>query len=72
MEVMKELMPFVTSGGAAHRAQIVGYFESGGPPARIEVILDASTVPARLVFWRDITHLGRGYPMDTLGAEAAE
>ncbi len=72
LDTMKALMPFMTSGGSAYRAQIVGYFEQGGPAARIEVILDASKVPARLVSWRDITRLGRGYSFDTLGVQATE
>ena len=35
--------------------------------ALIEAVLDATTTPARLVFFRDISHLGRGYPLEILG-----
>ncbi len=72
VDKMKALMPFMTTGGVVHRAQIVGFFEQGGPPARIEVILDASKAPARLLSWKDVTHLGRGYSLDTLGVVVAE
>jgi hypothetical protein len=30
-----------------------------------------TTLP-RIVFWRDMTHLGRGFPLDTLGVGAAQ
>ena len=72
LEQMKALMPFVTAGGNVFRAQVVGYFDAEGPAARIEVILDATTSPAQVVFWRDLTHLGRGYSSETLGVEAPD
>jgi hypothetical protein len=70
LEVMKKLMPYVCAGGSVYRAQVIGYYDKGGPAARIEVVLDATTKPPRIVFWRDLTHLGRGYPLETLGVEA--
>jgi len=72
LEQMKELIPFITGGGDVHRAQIVGYFDSGGPAARIEAILDATTEFPRVVFWRELSHLGRGYPLAKLGVEVSE
>jgi len=70
LEQMKKLMPYVCGGGSVFRAQVVGYFDRGGPAARIEAVIDASSQPGRIVFWRDMTHLGRGYPLETLGVEA--
>ncbi len=64
---MKLLLPLVSSRGDVYRTQVVGYFDEGGPPARIEAIIDSSRANPRLVFWRDISHLGRGYPLSTLG-----
>ncbi len=69
LEEMKELMPFVTGGGNVFQAQFIGYFDSGGPPVRIEATIDATTRPARVISWRDISHLGRGYALETLGVE---
>jgi len=68
LDEMKALMPFLTGGGSVYRTQVVGCFDQEGPATRIEVVLDATTSPARVIFWRDLTHLGRGYPLDTLGA----
>jgi hypothetical protein len=66
---MKLLMPFVTAGGDVYRAQVVGYYESGGVAARHEVVIDATVNDPRVVFWRNLSHLGRGYALETLGTE---
>jgi DNA uptake protein ComE-like DNA-binding protein len=68
LEQMKAMIPYVTSGGRIYRAQIVGFFEGGGPVSRSEVIVDASGATSRVMLWRDLTNLGRGYSWDTLGA----
>jgi DNA uptake protein ComE-like DNA-binding protein len=66
---MRLLMPFICGGGDVHRAQVVGYFDGGGPSSRAEVVIDASGVYPRVLFWRDLGHLGRGYALETLGVE---
>jgi DNA uptake protein ComE-like DNA-binding protein len=63
---MKELFPFLTAGGDAHRAQIIAFSETSRLSQRVELVLDASVKPARRVFWRDLQVLGRGYPWDVL------
>ncbi len=72
LEQMKKLFPYVCARGGVYRAQVVGYFDKGGPSARVEVVVDATNSPPRMVFWRDMTHLGRGYPLETLGIELTE
>ncbi|MCH8924125.1 MAG: hypothetical protein IIA67_13380, partial [Planctomycetes bacterium] len=72
LDQMKALMPFVTGGGSVYRAQIVGYFDKGGPSFRVETVIDATSGVPRVVFWRDISHLGRGYPLSTLGVTLDE
>ncbi len=72
LDEMKQLLPLVNAGGNVYRAQVVGYFEEGGPAARIEAVVDATTKNPRIVFWRDLSHLGRGYRVETLGLEARE
>jgi hypothetical protein len=74
VEEMKKMMPFVTGGGSVFRAQVTGFFDRGGPTARIEVILDATELPnpARVISWKDLGNLGRGYPSDILGSETPE
>ncbi|MBN1911599.1 MAG: general secretion pathway protein GspK, partial [Pirellulales bacterium] len=70
LDQMKALMPFVCGGGCVFRTQAVGYFDAGGPATRLEVILDTTKRPARVLFWRELSHLGRGYARETLGIEA--
>jgi type II secretory pathway component PulK len=67
LEEMKAMQPFICGGGSVYRAQVVGYFEKNGPAARIEVVIDATVKPPKVVFWRDLSHLGRGYAVETLG-----
>jgi hypothetical protein len=69
---MKALMPFVCGGGDVFRCQIVGYFQGGGPSSRAEVVFDATGAEPRELFWRDISHLGRGYALETLGVDLLE
>jgi hypothetical protein len=125
LDVMKQLLPFITTGGCVYRAQIVGYFDEGGTSTRVEAVVDTSPLMVasttdtgtgtsgtqgvsgagpsntgggqsqsgssasgqsstsqsqtpsqtyqavigvpRIVFWRDITNLGRGFPLEILG-----
>ena len=67
LEEMRLLLPLVTCGGDVYRAQIIGYFESSGAAHRSEVIIDATTVNPKIVSWRDLGHLGRGFDLSVLG-----
>ena len=69
LEEMKSLLPFICAGGDVYRAQIVGYFQGGGPSSRAEVIFDATGDTPSVLFWRDISHLGRGHALETLGVD---
>lgn len=66
-ERMKALSPFICAGGDVYRTQIVGYFQGGGAAARVEAVFDATSPSAAVLFWRDLSHLGRGYDLQTLG-----
>ncbi|MGE0761344.1 MAG: type II secretion system protein GspK, partial [Pirellulaceae bacterium] len=69
VDEMRALLPFVTARGSVFRAQIVGYYQGGGPSSRAEAVFDATETTPRLLFWRDLSHLGRGYPLDILGVD---
>ena len=68
LDEMRTLMPFVCAGGSVYRAQVIGYYDDGRAASRLEVVLDATQQPASVLLWRDISHLGRGYSLETLGA----
>ncbi len=71
LEQMRLLLPLVTAGGDVFRAQIIGYHETIGASHRSEVIIDATTVNPKIVSWRDLSHLGRGFDLSTLGVRSA-
>jgi DNA uptake protein ComE-like DNA-binding protein len=66
---MKVLLPFICGGGDAYRAQVVGYVQGGQASCRAEVVVEATSPMPRVVLWRDLTHLGRGYSLETLGVD---
>jgi hypothetical protein len=66
LKTMKTLMPWINAGGSVYRVQAIGHFESGGPAARIEAVLDAGKQPASILFWKEVSSLGRGYPQELL------
>ena len=72
LDEMKALSPFICAGGDVYRCQIVGYFQGGGPSARAEVVFDATGDSPRVLFWRDISHLGRGHALETLGVDIVQ
>jgi len=71
LDEMKLLMPFICGRGDVYRAQVVGYFQNGGVSARTEVVVDATTDKPQVLLWKDISHLGRGYPLSQLGVSYA-
>lgn len=72
LDEMRTLMPFLCVKGDVYRAQVVGYYENGRASSRVEVVLDATKTPPRILLWRDLSHLGRGFALETLGAGLTE
>ena len=71
LQTMQRLMPYVTGGGDVLRAQIIAHRDQPGPMARAEVIIDATSAPAREIMWRDLRYHGPGYPLEWLTADAS-
>ena len=61
LATMRQIAPHITVRGEVFRAQIVGYFEQGGPATRIECVVDGSESPPKVMFVRDLSNLGVGY-----------
>lgn len=72
LEEMKLLMPILTAGGDVYGAQVVGYFEGKNSSSRAEVIVDATSVNPKVAYWRDLSHLGRGFDVAVLGVRAPD
>ena len=58
---LEQLDPLVTGRGDVFHVQSVGYFDGGGPMARVEAIIDGTQDPPQVIFRRDLTELGRGF-----------
>jgi hypothetical protein len=68
LQQMRDLDRYLTTRGDVYRAQVIGYFDKGGPFSRQEIIIDASKKPPRIVFHRDLTSLGKGFTPSQLGS----
>lgn len=65
LNTVRTLEKYVTTRTQVYRVHSIGYFEAGGPSARIEAIIDTNSGRPRIVYWRDLTELGRGYDATT-------
>jgi type II secretory pathway component PulK len=66
--IVKAFEPFVTTKSQVYRLQVVGYYELGGPTVRLEAVIDTNNGRPRILYWRDLTELGRGF--DLTGASS--
>jgi len=54
---------YVTGKTMTYRVQSVGYFGSGGPAARVEAVIDTNQGHPRILYYRDLTDLGKGFDL---------
>lgn len=68
LPTMQQLDKFVTARGGIYRVNSVGYFDEAGPFTRLEAVIDTtrSKKPPVILFFKDLTDLGRGYPQQML------
>ncbi len=57
------LEKYVTGRTMTYRVHSVGYFGRGGPVARAEAVIDTNQGHPRIVYYRDVTDLGRGFDL---------
>ena len=72
LDQMKVLMPFICGTGSAYRCKVVGFPQDGKAYSRAECVFDATSPLPRILLWRDLTHLGRGYSLDSLGVNYSQ
>src|SRR5262249_44556943 len=60
---LQALEKYITSRSQVFRFQVLGYFDGGGPTTRIEVVIDANGGRPRIIYWRDLTELGKGFDL---------
>lgn len=61
---LSNLEQYVTTRTQVYRAQVVGYFEDGGPMARYEVVIDTNQGYPRILYQRDLSDLGRAFNLN--------
>jgi DNA uptake protein ComE-like DNA-binding protein len=72
LATMRAMSPYICCGGDVYRAEVVGYFDDLIGTSRAEAIIDTTVPEPRLLFWRDKSHLQRGYSAETLGTALVE
>lgn len=63
VDKLRTLERFITSRTQVYRLQVVGHFAQGGPSMRVEAIVDTNRGRPRVVYWRDLSELGRGFAL---------
>ncbi len=66
LATVAKLDKYLNAKGNVFRGQVVGYFEEGGGYTRLEVVIDSTEVPAKVISISDLTELGRGYTSSQL------
>lgn len=66
LDQFRGLEPLLTGSTRVFRLQVVGFYEQGGPMARIEAVINAGLSPPAILFWRDLTALGNNYDRSQL------
>ncbi|HQR07785.1 MAG TPA: type II secretion system protein GspK [Gemmatales bacterium] len=61
INILKQFANYITTYSQVYRFQVVGYYEFRGPQVRLEVVVDANNGRPRILYWRDLTDLGKGY-----------
>ena len=63
VDKFKGIEKYVTGRTQVYRVHSVGYFATGGPVARVEAVIDVNQGHPRIVYFRDLTDLGRGFEL---------
>lgn len=67
--VVKSLEKYITTRTQVYRVQSIGYFDQDGPAARIEAVIDTNKGRPRILMWRDISELGKGYDVQSQSSQ---
>jgi hypothetical protein len=63
---LRALERYVTSRSQVYRVQSVGYFDGGGPTARVEAVIDTNGGRPRVIYYRPLTELGKGFNLQNM------
>src|SRR5262249_5473304 len=60
---LRTLERYITGRSQVYRVQVIGYVDSNGPSARVEAVIDTNAGRPRIVYFRDLTELGKGFDL---------
>jgi hypothetical protein len=64
-QTLRSLERYITARSQVYRVQSLGYFDGGGPTARIEAVIDTNGGRPRIIYWRDLSELGKGFNLQS-------
>jgi type II secretory pathway component PulK len=64
-KTLQSIERYVTARSQVYRVQSLGYFDGGGPTSRVEAVIDTNGGRPRIVYWRDLTELGKGFDVQS-------
>ncbi len=62
-DLVQNLEQYITAQSQVYRMQVLGYYEIAGPMVRLEAVIDTNGGRPKILYWRDITELGRGFDL---------
>jgi hypothetical protein len=65
VSTVQSLDQYITTVSQVYRIQSIGHFEGGGPTARVEAVIDVNAGRPRILYYRDLTGLGKGFNLPT-------
>ncbi|HYT95300.1 MAG TPA: hypothetical protein VEL76_41665, partial [Gemmataceae bacterium] len=61
VSTVKALEKYITTRSQVYRFQVIGYLDGGGPITRLDVAIDTNNGNPRVVHYRDLSELGKGF-----------
>ncbi len=71
LPTMKQLLPWLNTGGDVIRAEIIAYYEHDSPWTRQETMLDGTRKGTPAIYYRDLRRMGRGFRWEQLARESS-
>jgi type II secretory pathway component PulK len=63
IKTLSGIETYITARSQVYHFQVVGYFDGPGPTARVEAVVDTNNGRPRVLFYRDMVELGRGFSL---------
>ena len=67
-QTVQQLEKYITARTQVYRLQALGYLDGGTPTARVEAVVDANNGRPRILYYRELTDLGKGFDLSSTSA----